>query len=428
MKNSEYRVWAYMLLFACIPCAHLGAETWASVKGQGMGHTGAVYPQDTLTAAHNPAGMVYMGNRADIECTWAVREAAMDIEGSTLLGGNGQYRASGGQNQWAPAFGVNWMIGNSTDASFGITGYIHDHIYASYDSAVPAYGISRLNFDYLVGTIAATLAIRLDSHAFGLAALFHETRFKIDGLEQFDVGTTTTVPPVLGFTVSPGNVSGRGANLAEGFGVSIGWMGRLAPWLRAGLAWEIPIWQQRLPKYAGFIPYNQRMVPPQRITGGLHFNFYKNVNVVLEAQQILWRMNKLFHHDGFATVEELQSQPFGSAQGPGFGWKDQTILRGGADITLCDLVLRIGGSWSRLPTRSPQTYLNALTQEIIQTWATAGFTYRWCQCWELSGFYAWGFRHAVNGSQDIPAGPFGSGRVNLKNQEQRIGAALGYKW
>ena len=424
-------MWVCALLFASATFSYqpLSADTWASVKGMGMGHTGAVFPQDTLCAAYNPAGMVYQGNRVDIECTWSQRNASMLLNGSLLTGGNGERSASRLQNQYAPAFGINWMICNSTDASFGITGYIHDHVYAGYKEAIPAYGTDHLGFDWLVGTIAATLAIRLDCQAFGVSALFHETRLKIDGLEQFDVGTDATLlPPVLGFTTNPGSVTGKGANMAQGFGVSIGWMGRLAPWLRAGLAWEIPIWQQRLSKYSGFIPYDQRMIPPQRITGGLHFNFCKKVNLVLEAQQILWRMNKLFNNNSFTSIEDLEIAPFGSREGPGFGWRDQTILRGGADVTFCELILRIGGSWSRLPTRRSQTYLNAMTLEVIQTWATAGFTYKFLCNWELSGFYAWGFKRSMDGSQDIITLTFGGGRVNLRAQEQRAGAALGYTW
>ena len=206
------------------------------------------------------------------------------------------------------------MICDSADASFGITGYVHDHVYADYKEPIAAYGTDHLGFDWLVGTIAATLALRFDSQALGVSALFYETRFKVDGLENFDVATTTTTPVVLGFTASPGNVTGKGANMAQGFGVSIGWMGRLAPWLRAGLTWEIPIWQQRLPKYAGFIPHDQRMIPPQRITGGFHFNFCQTVNLVLEAQQILWSMNKLFRNDGFTSVTGLQTTPFGNPE------------------------------------------------------------------------------------------------------------------
>jgi len=217
--------------------------------------------------------------------------------------------------------------------------------------------------------------------------------------------------------------------MAQGFGVSIGWMGRLAPWLRAGLAWEIPIWQQRLPKYAGFIPYDERMIPPQRITGGLHFNFCKMVNIVLEAQQILWHMNKMWHNDGFTSTEALENTPLGSREGPGFGWKDQTILRGGGDITIQNLTLRAGGSWSYLPTRRSQTYFNGLTQEITQTWVTGGFTFRWNECWDISGFYAYGFKRTMPGTQNLSSESFGGGRVTPQVQyEQRAGAALGYKW
>ncbi len=430
MNIPGYRNWVYTLLAATVTltCQPLAADTWASVKGMGMGHTGAVFPQDTLCAAYNPAGMVFQGNRVDIESTWSQRNGGMFVEGNILAGGNGYRNASRGKDQWGPAFGINWMICNSTDASVGITGYIHDHVHASYNQAVPAYGTDHLNFDWLVGTIATTLALRFDGQAIGVSALFHETRFKIDGLEQFDVATTTTLPVVLGFTASPGNVTGRGANMAQGFGVSIGWMGRLAPWLRAGVAWEIPIWQQRLPKYAGFIPYDQRMIPPQRITGGVHFNFCKTVNVVFEAQQILWRMNKLFRHHGFTSIENLQTAPFGSRDGPGFGWHGQTNLRAGGDVKIENLVLRIGGSWTRIPTRRSQTYLNALTLEIIQTWITTGFTYRFLCNWELSGFYAHGFKRTMTPTQEIPTLTLGGGQVSLNAQEDRAGLALGYTW
>ena len=96
MKRPGYRTCVYLLLAAAVTltCQSLAAETFASVKGMGMGHTGAVYPQDTLCAAYNPAGMVFQGNRADIECTWYQRQGNISVAGSILAGGNGTYSAS----------------------------------------------------------------------------------------------------------------------------------------------------------------------------------------------------------------------------------------------------------------------------------------------------------------------------------------------
>ena len=69
-----------------------------------------------------------------------------------------------------------------------------------------------------------------------------------------------------------------------------------------------------------------------------------------------------------------------------------------------------------------------MTLEIIQTWITGGFTYRFLCNWEISGFYAYGFKRTMVPDKDIPTLTFGGGNVTPQAQEQRIGAALGYTW
>ena len=88
-------------------------------KTEGMGGAGIALPQDSLAAANNPAGMVMVGDRADVGLIWFKPIGSTEITGKSVPGENGTYDGNGRSNFFIPSFGYNKMI--SADTSIGVS-------------------------------------------------------------------------------------------------------------------------------------------------------------------------------------------------------------------------------------------------------------------------------------------------------------------
>ena len=117
----------------------------------------------------------------------------------------------------------------------------------------------------------------------------------------------------------------------------------------------------------------------------------------------------------------------GSDNGPGFGWRDVTVVKLGASYAYNDsLTVRAGYNHSTQPIRSGETLFNILAPGVVQDHVTLGATYELPNKSELSFAYMHAFEENVNGSGSIPAG-FGSGEANLKMYQDSLGIAYGWQ-
>lgn len=123
----------------------------------------------------------------------------------------------------------------------------------------------------------------------------------------------------------------------------------------------------------------------------------------------------------------LNNNLFGSANGPGFGWKDVDVIKLGVAYDVSDWTLRAGYSHASQPIPKDQTFLNILAPGVIQDHVSLGATWRQGKSGELSLAYTHGFKKTVNGSGSIPAG-YGGGEANIHLAEDILGIAYGWKF
>src|SRR5271169_2415187 len=90
-------------------------------QDEAMGGVGIALPQDSIAAAVNPAGMVMVGDRADVQLTWFRPNRNAEITGDAQPGTDGSYSGNGRSNFLVPDFGYNKMI--SADTSLGVSVY-----------------------------------------------------------------------------------------------------------------------------------------------------------------------------------------------------------------------------------------------------------------------------------------------------------------
>lgn len=390
---------------------------FASVKAWGMGGCGVANPQDALAAAYNPAGMVWVGTRADLGAHWRYQNANIDVTDDTL-GASGTYSANRGQNFGTPDFGFNWMVFDSCDVSIGCVAYTRDFFKASYSSGLPVFGTSPMSMELWQGVISPCFSMRFERFSCGITADFIGQRLKVRGLENFDNAI---------FSASPGNVTNRKDSFTQGITYTLGAMYKWTNCLTIGGIWQLHAKAHHFRKYRGLVSENGELEIPTRIRGGLYWRFAPCYGLALDVEHIAWNKVRWWHHGFPADSATLTEYPFGSAKGPGFGWEDQTFFSVGGDIQLSQAVtFRLGYRYGRSPVKKTETLMNILTMNIIEQDVTIGCTVDMGYSGQFSGYYAYSIPRKRNG---VPIGTdFGGGTYDLNAERHAAGFSLGWGW
>jgi long-chain fatty acid transport protein len=120
----------------------------------------------------------------------------------------------------------------------------------------------------------------------------------------------------------------------------------------------------------------------------------------------------------FAGVE------LGARGGPGFGWRDISVVKLGGSYDLTPtLTLRAGWSKSQQPVPASQTFFNMLAPGVITSHVTLGGGWRFSDRNQLNIAYIHAFKNTVDGSGSIPPA-FGGGEANIYLEEDSVAISL----
>jgi long-chain fatty acid transport protein len=399
----------------------------ASVKSTGMAATAIAYPQDSLAVAYNPAGMVAVGNRVDVEAGWLYDSGHAKISGSPVPGADGNFNVMRTHNYYLGNFGINtvWCTPvcgcMELNWSLGVALYNRDFQKATQNKVQPLFGTSDAGIEYVHEELATSFAVNIcDGHSLGLSLDWHVARVKVNGLENFDNST---------FSSNPGHVTNRGYNYSHGLGVTVGYYGQLTDWLSIGATYRPKVKMDRYEKYDGFFADRGRIDVPEKIGGGIAFDPWPCLTLCFDVEQLRWHSIKALSNKLATNTDEFVEDKLGTEDGSGFGFKNQTFYRIGAEYRVNDSwTLRLGYRHVNSLISASQTAANSLIDDLVENFVTAGFTWNYSACLEFSGFYAHGFKHTLHGQGAIPLTPFGGGNVKLDESKDVLAFALGWKW
>ena len=383
------------------------------IKSQGLAGVGIALPQDGLAAATNPAGAAFVGDRLDVGATWFRPDRGAEIKGNAA-GLNGNYDANDTRNFVIPEIGyVRQLTAEWTGsvAVYGNGGMNTDYGRNPWRS-FGASGSAGVNLEQLF--VSPALSYRFaEGHAIGVALNLAYQRFSAKGIAPFAASSA-----------SPANFTDRGSDGATGWGARIGYTGKLTPELTVGATYATKTRTGNFDKYQGLFAEAGGFDVPANYGVGLAWQARKNLTLAADLQRIEYSGVKSV---GNTLAALFAGQPFGAANGPGFGWKDVTVAKLGVTYDLADWTLRAGYSHASQPIPGSQTFLNILAPGVIQDHVSLGATWRQGKTGELSIAYTHGLRKTVNGQGSIPAN-FGGGESNVHLAEDILGLAWAWKF
>ena len=383
------------------------------VKSEGMGGVGIALPQDTLAAAINPAGMVRVGDRADVGITLFRPNRSTTISGNNLGPAgtmNGDYSGNGRANFLIPDLGYNKMI--SADTSLGVSVYGNGGMNTQYNTNPfgPMGGAGPAGINMAQLFVSPTWSMKInDSNSIGVAINLAYQMFSAQGLQPFNNAL---------YTQTPGAVTNNGTDTSTGVGIRVGWTGDVTSQVTLGATYQPKTKMSKFSKYAGLFANQGEFDIPATYGVGVAYKPSAALTTAFDITQI--------QYAGVTSVGDSPNTPaqFGSTNGPGFGWQNMTVYKLGVAYQYePDLTLRAGFNHNTQQIGPDAAFLNILAPGVVQNHLTLGSTWKLAAKSELSVAYIHAFSQTVTGA--IPAA-YGGGTASIKMSEDSSGVMYGW--
>lgn len=334
---------------------------------RGIGGAAVAFPQDSLVAAANPAGIAFVGTRFDA--------------GFELFNPN--------RTAWVPGLPAGKNIVRSDDPIFGLPnmgGVFQFNQTLSFGIAAVGNGGMNTryptNFFNLGGnepTLGVNLAQMLvtptvsykitPTQSVGASLVLGIQQFRAYGLSDFNS---------FNFSANPAKLSNNGNDWSYGAGLRIGWLGKFFNGhLNLGASYATKVYMTKFRKYTGLFADNGNFDIPSNFAVGIAFKPIKSTTFALDVERILYGGVTSVANPGPTNLAPPPADhQLGTPGGYGFGWQDMTVYKFGVATNLNRRwTLRAGYNYGHSPIPDTQLLFNTLAPGIVERHLTAGFTY-----------------------------------------------------
>ena len=361
------------------------------VKAKGLGGAGVAFAQDSMAVATNPAGLVDVADSHQVGLTWFAPDRSVTVNGNTFDGNeDGSF--------YIPDFSYKTTL--SSGAAFGLAIFGNGGMNTGYQTALfdvnPGVASSNTSMDMSQLFIAPTWSWRNEGgHAFGVSVILAGQRFKATGLEDF-------------------GIANAGYDSSFGGGARLGWTWQASQNLKVGATYQSRLWMTKFDKYAGLFAEQGDFDIPSNYAVGFAYKVDSSLTWAFDVERI--------HYSEVNSVGNPGSSPggFGASNGPGFGWKDVTVIKTGLAYEVSPtLTVRVGYNHTTQPIGSSEIFFNQLAPGVVRHHATLGATWQANASTEVSFFYAHAFNETVSGNIGVPA--------SLRMDQDSFGLSLNWK-
>ncbi len=332
---------------------------------KGMGGIGVALPLDSLSAAANPASLVFLGSQFDLGLALFRPNRDFEVKGNPS-GFPGTFGLapgkieSGSKSFLVPSLGANWKL--SDKSAFGVAIYGNGGMNTDYSASVFGGGSTGVNLSQLF--IAPTYSYKLaELHSVGISAVLAYQQFEAKGLGVFGA---------MGFSADPSNLSNRGTDSSTGYGLRVGYLGQFSPLFSLGASYQTRTRMGELKKYAGLFAEQGGFDIPSNYTAGVAFHPSESLTFALDVEKINYSEVKSIANP---LKPNLMTAKLGNAGGAGFGWRDTTVYKLGVQWQAGrDLTLRAGYNKCKQPIPDSEVLFNILAPGVVEEHVTVGAT------------------------------------------------------
>jgi long-chain fatty acid transport protein len=279
-------------------------------------------------------------------------------------------------------------------------------------------GSGRLGVDLMQLIVAPTAAYKIaPNHSIGISPLLGYQRFEAKGLQAFTY-----------YSLNPNDVTNNGHDSAFGYGVRVGYLGKVTPTVTIGAAYASKMNFEEFDKYKGLFAEQGDFDIPENYNLGVSWQATPQVRLAVDYQRINYSgVNSV----GNAVLPNLFNG-LGANDGPGFGWDDINVWKLGVEYKYNkDWTLRAGYSHSDNPIKGSncasykncgEATFNILAPAVIENHATLGFTYTRANGDEVTMAYMHAFQNDVKGFD-----PLFGGETKIEMYQNSLGVQYSWK-
>lgn len=423
---AKYRGIIFIMVLAVAVCIAWDKEAYAgngtrmigfSARDSAMAGATTASADDTSCLVRNPAGLVRIGNKIDVEYMNILpHDIIMDVEGPTRAAlGNTTF----GNVGLVQTSTIDYLPGGNAGISyrlpctdkypvsigcgiFTMAGIAVNHNSPRLNSALLTNG----NYDKMVDLrsmrIAPGIAFAINDNV----SLGATGNIALQGFRT-NLASSTVIANQYQQTAGAGDW-----DFAPGGGFTVGLLYKINEMLSLGTSYESRTWMGNHYKYKDLELF--LIDEPPVINVGLSVKPVKNLELTYDMRYINW-----------TAVKVARLAPIAG----GFGWRDQWVFATGGEYTMFDkLKLRLGYNYGQTPLKQQNIFANALLPLIMEHHVTTGFSYLITK--DLSFDLTWEHHFKATMSDDGTGdtySEYGNG-TKITAAAEVISVALGYKF
>ncbi|MGZ5031171.1 MAG: OmpP1/FadL family transporter [Methylobacter sp.] len=397
---------AIMLAFPSISEATNGYFAHGfGARSKAMAGVGAALPQDAMAAAVNPAGMAFVDDRFDLEMELFSPHRQYTVQGAPTMA-PGAFPLNPGTvesgNEYFPIPTVGWNHKLDDNQSVGITMFGNGGMNTDYpgfaSQTCPPGGTGtfcggKTGIDLMQAFISPSYARRFANGRFslGIAPIFAVQAFKAQGKNAF-----------APFSSDSQHLSNQIRNYSYGAGVRVGGIAELLPGLRLGASYKSRVFMSPFQHYAGLFAEQGDFDIPESFNAGLAWDINDRITAAFDVEHIRYSS---INSVGNPILPNLQTARLGNNNGAGFGWKDMTVFKFGAQWKQNeDWTWRGGVSYGEQPIPSSEVLFNILAPAVQEWHLTTGFTRTLTDKDDLSFAFMYSPSKTVSGPNPLSPG------------------------
>jgi len=342
-------------------------------KSRAMGGVGIGYAASPTAAAVNPANMVDMGTRVGIDAALfnPKRRSACCVGSGGVVSGSNLFLipTMGGAYKFNRKMSIGFAaIGAGANTRFEGNLFFDD---PTLPGLQPDRSGAVLGVNLIQMIMAPGAAYRLDKHnAVGASLQLGVQTFRASGLND----------AFRPFSRDPNNLTERGNDWSYGAGIRLGWRSVFFDKrLTLGLAYASKVYMTRFHKYSGLFADEGGFDIPENFGAGLSIKPTDKLVLAFDVVKILYSDVPSVGNPALPISSDPANvvDKLGHRNGPGFGWKDQTVYKVGAEYHYNPKwTLRVGYNYGKTPIRENASLeFNVLAPATTEQHYTAGVTY-----------------------------------------------------
>lgn len=388
------------------------------MKAKGMGGASVAMTDNAFAGANNPAVAAWAGDRAEIGLDLFMPKRGMERTGGTTLGA---VAVDSDSTQFlVPEFGLNRAVSDTIGMGLTVYGngglntdYAGGQINCGAGAANVLCGTGRLGIDMSQLIVAPTFAYKFaPNQSVGVSALLVQQTFKADGLQGFTAMSN-----------SAANLTNNGVDTSTGFGLRLGYLGRLSEALSVGVSYSPKVRMTKLTKYSGLFAEDGGFDIPDNLVLGAAIQTSPTSVLAFDYARI--------RYSGVASVGNPSSNTgkLGTDDGRGFGWGDISVFKIGYQWQATkQLQMRLGLNIGENPVKNADVTFNILAPGVVTNHFTLGGTYALSDKSEITFSYMYAPSNSNTGASLYNALGSPAGDETVRMNQQSIGIQYGWKF